>query len=171
MSQKDPNFQNKIDSYPNEWRLRKRQFAFIGLSILLIVTMGAAVLALRQRNLAQANARNAESQAALALAAQETAVANQQIAATRVEEAEFARATAAAERQAVEFARATAEARRQEAENQAALAEDALIEAEQEWTEAERQRQIALVQSLVELSSLVIEQPDNNTQLAAIPFK
>jgi WD40 repeat protein/serine/threonine protein kinase len=134
-------------------QVRVVRFASIGLTILLILAMGAAVLAIRQRGLAQANAVEAETQATIAFVAQETAVANEQIAATRAVEAEVAQAAA--------------EDERQEAENQRALAEAARAEAELERAEAVRQGQIALAQSLVSLSQNTVEQT-NDRELAAL---
>lgn len=137
---------------------RRRQvivvrLASVGLGLLLILALFAAAFAFWQRGLAQTSATEAETQATIAFLAQETAIANEHIAATRAIEAEVARATA--------------EGERVEAENQRTLAEAARTEAEQERAEAVRQGQIALAQSLVSLSLNTVEQ-NNDRELATL---
>ncbi len=137
---------------------RRRQivvvrFASIGLAFLLILALCGAVFALWQRGIAQENALEAEIQATAAFVAQETAIANEHIAATRAVEAENAQATA--------------ESDRQEAENQRSLAEAARTEAETERAEAIRQGRITLAQSLVSLSVNTVNQ-NNDRELAAL---
>jgi WD40 repeat protein/tRNA A-37 threonylcarbamoyl transferase component Bud32 len=137
---------------------RRRQvqvvrLASIGLGFLLLLAVVAATFAFWQRSAAQASATEAELQATVAFIAQVTAVANEQIAATRAVEAGNAQATA--------------EAERLEADNQRGQAEAARSEAQQERAEAVRQGQIALAQSLVSLSLARIEQ-NNDRQLATL---
>jgi len=141
-------------------QIRVVRLASIGLTFLLLMAMCAATFAFWQRGVAQTNATEAEMQATAAFVAQVTAVANEQIAATRAVEASNAQATAEAERLEAENQRGQAEAARSEAENQRA-------EAERERAEAIRQGQIALAQSLVSLSLARVEQ-NNDRQVATL---
>ncbi|MCL4267505.1 MAG: protein kinase [Anaerolineae bacterium] len=144
---------------------RRRQvqvvrIASIGLAFLLLIALFAATFAFWQRGVAQTNATEAEIQATAAFVAQVTAVANEQIAATRAVEAGNAQATAEAERLEAENQRGQAETARSQAEV-------ARAEAERERAEAIRQGQIALAQSLVSLSLARVEQ-NNDRQLATL---
>jgi WD40 repeat protein/tRNA A-37 threonylcarbamoyl transferase component Bud32 len=140
-------------SQSRQRQIRVVRLASIGLAFLLLMALCAATFAFWQRSVAQANAAEAEMQTLAAYVAQETAVANEQIAATRAVEAGNAQATA--------------EAERLEADSQRSQAEAARGEAERERAEAMRQGQIALAQSLVSLSLATIEQ-NNDRQVATL---
>ncbi|MCA9983342.1 MAG: hypothetical protein KDE59_03570, partial [Anaerolineales bacterium] len=144
---------------------RRRQIVFVrwaavALSILLLVAVGAAIFAFGQQRQASQNAVEAEMQATAAYQAQETAVANELIAATRAAEAISSQMEAEAAQAEAETARADADAAR-------INAEDAQEIAEQERAAALRQSQIALAQSLASQATTSLDQ-DADTELATL---
>jgi WD40 repeat protein/serine/threonine protein kinase len=156
--QKEEQRQRELEQAQALSESRRRQVrvvrtASIGLAIMLLLAVCGAVFAFYQRGLAQDNAAEAAVQATAAFVAQETAVANEHVAATRAVEAEIARGEAEMSQAEAENARATAEAARQNAE--------------EERVEAIRQGRISLAQSLVSLSLATLEQ-NNDRELGAL---
>ena len=144
---------------------RRRQvslvrWAAVALSILLLAAIGAAIFAFAQQQQAANNAVEAELQSTAAFNAQETAVANELIAATRAAEAETARINA-------EDAQAESDELRVTAEFARGNAESAQAEAELERAAALRQSQIAQAQSLASQATNSLEQ-DADTELATL---
>ncbi len=160
--------QEKIREEQARSRRRTRRIIFGGGLLFTVALLIASVLALNSARVARDAEQTAEIEAANARAAENNALAAQQLAQEKAVEAEEEAANARAAEAVAEESLAETEIQRQRAEEEAQNAREAQDEAIAQFQEAERQTRRSLAESLSANALIEVAKPLSDPSLALI---